>query len=184
MKKFTFLFVFVALVGLSSFAQSRASLLKTVVLNANASDTFLLRDSVLCYFSGDPDSDSIFFGDMVRGKFITNDDVAFMEQQLGKNNHSVWTKDSIAGAIVLQSSVLPSSALSAKKATKAWKGYFEKHKNGFYEVGKPLFSRDGKTAIVYTAFQCGAKCGNGGATLFQWKNDKWIAAKNIYSWRK
>lgn len=165
-------------------AQSRASLLKTAVLNANASDTFLLRDSVLCYFSGDPDSDSIFFGDMVRGKFITNDDVAFMKQQLAKNDHAVWTKDSIAGAVVLPSSALPSSALSAKKATKAWKAYFEKHKSGFYEVGKPLFSRDGKTAIVYTAFQCGVKCGNGGATLFQYKNGNWVAVKNIYSWRK
>lgn len=176
--------VAVTFLSVTAFSQSRASLLKTAVLNANASDTFLLRDSVMCYFSGDPDSDSIFFGDMVRGKFITNDDVAYMKQQLSKNEHSVWTKDSIAGAVVLQSSTLPSSALSAKKATKAWKGYFEKHKNGFFEVGKPLFSRDGQTAIVYTAFQCGAKCGNGGATLFQWKNGKWVAAKNIYSWRK
>lgn len=183
MKKLTLLFVFAAL-SVAGFSQSRALLLKTALLNANASDTFLLRDSVMCYFSGDPDSDSIFFGDMVRGNFITKDDVAFMKQQLAKNNHTVWTKDSIAGAVVLSSTTLPSSALSAKKATKAWKGYFELHKNGFFEAGKPLLSKDGNTAIMYTAFQCGANCGNGGATLFQFKNGKWVSVKNIYSWRK
>lgn len=153
-------------------------------MNATAPDTFMLRDSVLCYFTGDVDSDSLFFNDLVRGKYITNDDVSFMKSQLMKNNHNVWTKDSIAGAVILQSTGLPPSALSAKKATKAWKGYFAMHKTGFYEVSKPLMSRDGKTAIVYTAFQCGVTCGNGGATLFQWKTDKWVAVKNIYSWRK
>ncbi len=184
MKKFTFLFVCVALVGLTLSAQSRASLMKTALLNASAQDTFLLRDSVLCYLSGDMEGDSAFLYDMVRGKFITADDMNYMRQQLTKNTHTVWTKDSIANAVVLQSPALPASALSAKKAAKAWKGYFATHSNGFYEAGKPLMSRDGITAIVYTAFQCGAKCGNGGATLFQWKNGKWVATKNIYSWRK
>lgn len=183
MKKFLAVTLLVTLTCFAS-AQSRASLMKTALLNANASDTFLLRDSVLCYLSGDADSDSSFLNDMVRGKFITADDMGYMRQQLKNNQHTLWTKDSIAGAVVLQSSTLPSSALSAKKATKAWKGYFAKHNHGFYEAGKPLYSRDGKTAIVYTAFQCGAQCGNGGATLFQWKNDSWVATKNIYSWRK
>lgn len=183
MKKSVLLALLIA-ASVSMVAQSRASLMKTALMNATAPDTFLLRDSVMCYFSGDADSDSIFFGDLVRGKFITNEDVTYMKQQLTKNDHSVWTKDSIAGAVVLQSSMLPSSALSAKKATKAWKGYFAQHNKGFYEVGKPLFSRDGSAAIVYTAFQCGAQCGNGGATLFQWKSDKWVAVKNVYSWRK
>jgi hypothetical protein len=183
MKKLTLLFVFAAL-SITGFSQSRASLLKTALLNANASDTFLLRDSVLCYLSGDYDTDSLFLWDLVKAKLINTDDETFMKQQLAKNNHSVWTKDSIAGAVVLSSATLPSSALSAKKATKAWKGYFELHKNGFFEVGKPLLSKDGNTAIVYTAFQCGANCGNGGATLFQFKNGKWVSVKNIYSWRK
>lgn len=184
MKKITFLFAFVFLVGLTVSAQSRSSLMKTALLNATAPDTFLLRDSVLCYLSGDVDGDSSFLNDMVRGKFITSDDMTYMRQQLMKDNHTVWSKDSIANAVVLQSATLPASALSAKKAAKAWTAYFKLHNQGYYEVAKPLMSRDGKTAIVYTAFQCGAKCGNGGATLFQWKNEKWVAVKNIYSWRK
>jgi hypothetical protein len=110
--------------------------------------------------------------------------MTFMRQQLAKDYHAVWTKDSIANAVVLQSTTLPASALSAKKAAKAWTAYFKLHNQGFYEAGKPLMSRDGMSAVVYTAFQCGAKCGNGGATLFQWKNGKWVAVKNIYSWRK
>lgn len=183
MKKMILL-ALLAFLSFNGFAQSRSSLLKTALLNATAPDTFMLRDSVLCYLSGDADSDSSFFNDMVRGKFITVDDVAFMKQQLNKNEHQVWTKDSIAGAVILSSSALPSSALSAKKAAKAWKAYFKLHKNGFFEAGKPLFSKDGNTAIMYTAFQCGANCGNGGATLFQFKNGKWVSAKNIYSWRK
>lgn len=158
--------------------------MKAALVNANASDTFLLRDSVSCYLSGDAYGDSAMLQDLVRGKFITQGDMNSMMKQLGANNHSLWTKDSIAGAVVLQSATLPSSALSAKKATKAWTKYFESQKHGFYEVGKPLFSLDGKSAVVYTAFQCGAKCGNGGATLFQWKNDKWVPVKNLYSWRK
>lgn len=180
----TRLIVFFALIALTAVGQNRSLLLKTALLNATAPDTFMLRDSVLCYFSGDADSDSSFFNDMVRGKFITADDVSYMKQQLNNNEHRVWTKDSIAGAIVLTSASLPSSALSAKKATKAWKAYFKTHNQGYFEAGKPLFSRDGNTAIVYTAFQCGANCGNGGATLFQFKNGKWISTKNIYSWRK
>ncbi len=180
----TRLIVFFILIALSAVGQNRSLLLKTALLNATAPDTFMLRDSVLCYFSGDADSDSSFFNDMVRGKFITTDDVVYMKQQLNKNEHRVWTKDSIAGAVVLASTTLPSSALSAKKATKAWKAYFKLHNQGYFEAGKPLMSRDGNTAIMYTAFQCGANCGNGGATLFQIKNGKWISVKNVYSWRK
>jgi len=158
--------------------------MKTALLNATAPDTFLLRDSVLCYLSGDMDSDSSFLNDMVRAKLISSEDMAFMRKQLATDNHAVWTKDSIANAVVLQSATLPASALSAKKAAKAWTAYFKLHNQGYYEAGKPLMSRDGMSAVVYTAFQCGAKCGNGGATLFQWKNGKWVAVKNIYSWRK
>ena len=184
MKKFVLLLLFISLFSIESFAQSRSALMKTALQNATAPDTFLLRDSVMCYLSGDADGDSSFLNDLVRGKFITADDMNYMRKQLMINNHAVWTKDSISGGVVLQSSTLPQSALSAKKAAKAWSAYFELHKTGYYEVGKPLMSKDGMSAVVYTAFQCGAKCGNGGATLFQWKNDKWVAVKNVYSWRK
>jgi len=172
------------LIAVSASAQSRGSLMKTALQNATAPDTFLLRDSVLCYFSGDADGDSSFLNDLVRNKFITSDDMNFMRKQLATNTHTVWTKDSIANAVVLTSATLPASALSAKKASKAWSAYFKMHNSGYYEVGKPLMSTDGMSAVVYTAFQCGAKCGNGGATLFQWKNEKWVAVKNVYSWRK
>lgn len=184
MKKYFFLFAFVLSCSINISAQSRTSLMKTALQNATAPDTFLLRDSVLCYLSGDAEGDSTFLYDLVYNKFITKDDMNFMRQQLMKNDHQLWSKDSVAGAVVLKSSTLPASALSAKKAAKAWTAYFKLHKNGYYEVAKPLMSRDGKSAVVYTSFQCGAKCGNGGATLFQWKNDKWVAAKNMYSWRK
>lgn len=184
MKKISILILVIAFFAIKGYSQSRPSLLKTALLNATAPDTFLLRDSVLCYLSGDVDGDSSFLNDLVRNKFISSDDMQFMRQQLAKNNHTVWTKDSIANAVVLPSSTLPASALSAKKATKAWTAYFKLHNQGYYEVAKPLMTRDGKSAIVYTSFQCGAKCGNGGATLFQWKNEKWVAVKNIYSWRK
>lgn len=178
------LVLFVVGLSLNVAAQSRSSLLKTALQNATAPDTFLLRDSVLCYLSGDVDGDSSFLHDLVTNKFITNDDMTYMRQQLMKNSNNVWSKDSIVGAVVLSTSTLPKSALSAKKAAKAWTAYFKLHSQGYYEVGKPLLSKDGKSAIVYTAFQCGAKCGNGGATLFQWKDEKWVAVKNIYSWRK
>lgn len=184
MKKFSILIIIIASFASQAYSQSRASLMKTALLNATAPDTFLLRDSVMCYLSGDVDGDSSFLNDLVRGNFITAADMDYMRQQLNKNDHTVWSKDSIAGAVVLASATLPNSALSAKKATKAWTTYFKTQKHGFYEVGKPLMSKDGMSAIVYTAFQCGAKCGNGGATLFQWKNGKWVAVKNVYSWRK
>jgi hypothetical protein len=184
MKKFAFLFAVVLCISITSFAQSRSALMKTALQNATAPDTFLLRDSVLCYLSGDADGDSAFLNDLVREKFITPDDMIYMRGQLMKNEHTVWSTDSIGGAVVLQSATLPASALSAKKAAKAWTAYFKLHKQGYYEVGKPLVSKDGMSAVVYTAFQCGANCGNGGATLFQWKNGKWVAVKNIYSWRK
>src|SRR5690349_10223858 len=142
MKKFIFLLVFTGVFAVSASAQSRSSLMKTALLNATAPDTFLLRDSVLCYLSGDAEGDSSFLQDLVSTKFISADDMNFMRAQLMKNDHSLWSKDSIAGAVVLQSSTLPASALSAKKATKAWKTYFTKQKHGFYEVGKPLMSKD------------------------------------------
>lgn len=184
MKKLVFVIAVFVLIGTAINGQPRPSLMKTALQNATAPDTFLLRDSVLCYLSGDVDGDSIMLADLVRGKFIDVTDMKSMRAQLGVNEHKLWSKDSIAGAVVLQSATLPASALSAKKAAKAWKGYFAAHQNGFYEVSKPLMSLDGKSAIVYTAFQCGAQCGNGGATLFQMKNGNWVAVKNLYSWRK
>jgi hypothetical protein len=177
-------FVLSLVVSFTSFAQGRAELFRAAVSNASASDTFMLRDSVLCYFTGDADSDSSFLYDLVREKFITNDDVVFMRSQLKNDQKTLWSKDSIAGAVIVSSAQCPSNALSAKKAAKAWKSYFKSHQKGFYEVGKPLFSKDGNSAVIYTSFQCGAKCGNGGATLFQKKNGKWVAVKHIYSWRK
>src|SRR5687767_4854404 len=125
MKKFTFLFAFVVVIAAAANAQSRSSLMKTALLNATAPDTFLLRDSVMCYLSGDVDGDSSFLNDLVRGKFITTDDMSYMRQQLNKNDHKLWSKDSIPGAVVLTSAALPNSALSAKKATKAWTAYFK-----------------------------------------------------------
>jgi hypothetical protein len=177
-------FVLSLVISFTSFAQGRAELFRAAVSNASASDTFMLRDSVLCYFTGDADSDSSFLYDLVREKFITNDDVVFMRSQLKNDQKTLWSKDSIAGAVIVSSAQCPSNALSAKKAAKAWKSYFKSHQKGFYEVGKPLFSKDGNSAVIYTSFQCGAKCGNGGATLFQKKNGKWVAVKHIYSWRK
>ncbi len=182
MKKLFFILSLV--ISFTSFAQGRAELFRAAVSNASASDTFMLRDSVLCYFTGDADSDSSFLYDLVREKFITNDDVVFMRSQLKNDQKTMWAKDSIAGAVIVPSAQCPSNALSAKKAAKAWKSYFKSHQKGFYEVGKPLFSKDGNSAVIYTSFQCGAKCGNGGATLFQKKNGKWVAVKHIYSWRK
>ncbi len=184
MKKISILITIIAAFAIQGYSQSRTTLLKTALQNATAPDTFLLRDSVMCYLSGDADGDSSFLNDLVRGNFITSGDMAYMRQQLNKNEHALWSKDSIAGAVVLASAILPNSALSAKKAKKAWTAYFKKQNHGFFEVSKPLMSKDGMSAIVYTAFQCGAMCGNGGATLFQWKNGKWVAVKNVYSWRK
>jgi hypothetical protein len=176
--------LFFGLVAIGVSAQSRSDLFRAAVSNASASDTFMLRDSVLCYFTGDADSDSSFLYDLVREKFITNDDVAFMRSQLKNDSKSLWSKDSVAGAGIVPSVQCPSNALSAKKAAKAWKSYFKSHQKGYYELGKPLMSKDGNSAVIYTAFQCGAKCGNGGATLFQKKSGKWVAVKHIYSWRK
>lgn len=183
MKK-TFLVFILACLSLTIFAQDKSSLLKSALINSTAPDTFLLKDSVLCQISGDADTDSLILADLVRNKYIEQSDADYMKAQMKNFKSHVWTNDSIKNARVIPAAVLPAKGLKPKKATKAWGAYFKNHKSGYYEVSTPLYSRDGKYAVVYVAFQCGANCGNGGATLFKYENGQWKPVKNLNSWRK
>jgi hypothetical protein len=177
------IFLFIALCfGLTIQAQDTRSLLLAAVKSSNAADTFLLRDSILQHFYSDWESDSILIAGLKSESYLTPADIDFMLQQARSNKKQTWTKDSIAGAVVLPSKGLPTS-FNAKKAAKQWTKYFSKHKGGYYEVSKPVFSKDGKTAIVYVGFRCGSKCGNGGAALYRWENGQWKLEKNLFSWR-
>ncbi|MGL4596132.1 MAG: hypothetical protein ACRCYO_01310 [Bacteroidia bacterium] len=177
------LFLFLLTLSLTATAQDRRTLLQAAVKLSTAPDTFLLRDSVLQHFYSDWESDSILIAGLKSESYITPADIDFMLQQARASKIQTWTKDSIAGSVVIASKGLPNS-LKQKKAAKQWTKYFSKHKTGYYEVSKPIFSKDGKTAIVYVSFQCGVNCGNGGASVYRWKNDKWVLEKNLFSWRK
>lgn len=167
-----------------SFAQNRSALLKAAVSHANAKDTFLLRDSTLAHIYYDSESDSMLIAGLKGQYGLTQADVEYMRNQLKNYKAHTWSSDSISGAVIVPSANVPAPALSTKKAGKAWAAYFSKYKGGYYEVSTPVFSKDGTYAIVYTAFQCGAKCGNGGATLYHWENGAWKPVKNLFSWEK
>jgi hypothetical protein len=96
----------------------------------------------------------------------------------------LWTSDSIPHSKIIPSSKTPSATLSFKKSTKAWTDYFGLYKSGYYEVSEPIFTKDGNMAIVYVSFQCGAMCGNGGATLYKFEKGAWKPVKNLFSWEK
>jgi hypothetical protein len=173
------------LLSLGATAQTRSSLLKAALVNSNAGDsTFLLRDSVLAHIYYDAESDSMLLADLKTQPGITAGDIEYMRMQLKSYKPHTWTCDSIAGAVVLPSSATPPPSLSPKKAKKAWTTYFAAHKTGYFEVSEPVFSKDGTYAIVYVAMQCGAGCGNGGATLYHWEKGQWKPVKNLFAWSK
>lgn len=168
-----------------AFAQSRESLLKAALVNSNAGDsTFLLRDSVMAHIYYDAESDSMLLAGLKDVPGLTAADAEYMAAQLKNYKPHTWSKDSISGAVIVPSSAVPSQALSPKKSAKAWTNYFASHKTGFYEVSAPVLSKDGTYAIVNVSFQCGANCGNGGATLYHWENGHWKPVKNFFSWEK
>ena len=165
-------------------AQTSKDLLKTALINSTAPDTFLLRDSALCMISGDLDTDSIILNDLNKKGIITTADVTFMKKQLVSGAKFVWNSDSIRNANVVNSKVTPRKGLSSKKAAKAWGKYFGVHKQGYYEVSKPIYTADGNMAVVYVAFHCGVQCGNGGATLYRKENGVWKPVRNLNFWTK
>lgn len=182
MKKVFVLFALVFSITIS--AQNRQLLLKAAVVNANAKDTFLLRDSTLAHIYYDAESDSMLIAGL-KGQFgMTQADVDYMRNQLKNYKPHTWSADSIKNAVIVPAAAIPGQALSTKKATKAWTSYFKTHPGGYYEVSTPVFSKDGMYAIVYTSFQCGANCGNGGATLYHWENGNWKPVKNLFAWEK
>lgn len=183
MKKFL-LFVF-ALSSLTIFAQTRQSLLSAALKNSNANDSaFLLRDSVLAHIYYDAESDSMMLADLKKQKLITQEDVVYMTAQLKGYKPHTWTADSIPHAQIVPSSKTPAAGASVKKSTKAWTNYFGAYKSGYYDVSQPIFSKDGTMAIVYVSFQCGVRCGNGGATLYKFEKGAWKPVKNLFSWEK
>lgn len=166
-------------------AQSRQSLLSAALKNSNANDSaFFLRDSVLSHISYDSEADSILLDDAKRQNLITQADLVFMTAQLKAYKPHTWTADSIPHAQIVPSAQTPPAAASFKKSVKAWSAYFKTHKSGYYDVSEPVFSKDGTMAIVYVSFQCGANCGNGGATLYKFENGTWKPVKNLSAWAK
>jgi hypothetical protein len=183
MKKF--LVYFFAISAITVSAQTRESLLSAALKNSNASDSvFLMRDSVLAHFYYDAESDSMQLADLKRQKLITQEDLVYMTAQLKNFKPHTWTADSIPHAQIVPSAKTPPAAVSFKKAVKAWTAYFNSYKSGYYDVSEPIFSKDGNLAIVYVSFQCGANCGNGGATLYKFENGAWKPVKNLFSWEK
>ncbi len=179
---FFFLFAFGTI---SVSAQTRESLLSAALKNSNASDTaFFMRDSVLAHFYYDAESDSMILADLKRQNYISQADVVFMTAQLNAYKPHTWTSDSIPHAQIVPSSKTPPAAASFKKSVKAWRAYFASYKSGYFDVSEPIFSKDGMMAIVYVSFQCGANCGNGGATLYKFEKGTWKPIKNLFSWEK
>ncbi len=173
------------LLSLTATAQDRKSLLQAAMRNSNASDSlFLLRDSALAHLYYDAESDSMLLAGLKSETYLTPADIEYMRAQLKNYKPHTWTADSIPGARIIATSAVPSAALKPKKSVKAWSKYFQTNRTGYYEVSAPVFSKDGKTAIVYVGFQCGASCGNGGATVYRFENGQWKPVKNLFSWEK
>jgi hypothetical protein len=183
MKKIFLLFALA--ISITSFSQDRKALLSAALKNSNASDsTFNMRDSVLGHLYYDAESDSMLLADLKSQKYISQADVDFMRAQLKNYKPHVWSSDSIPHSTVVPTAKTPSTALSFKKSVKAWSEYFEAYKSGYFEVSEPIFSKDGTMAVVYVSFQCGANCGNGGATLYKFEKGQWKPVKNCFSWQK
>jgi hypothetical protein len=181
----SFFIAICALLSISISAQTRQSLLSEALKNSNASDSaFYMRDSVLAHFYYDAESDSMILADLKSQKLITAADVSYMTAQLVAYKPHCWSADSIPHSQIISSAKTPKAALNLKKSTKAWTDYFAVYKSGYYEVSEPIFSKDGTMAIVYVSFQCGAMCGNGGATLYKFEKGNWKPVKNLFSWEK
>ncbi|HTL82717.1 MAG TPA: hypothetical protein VL651_13480 [Bacteroidia bacterium] len=172
-------------IAATSYSQDRKSLLSAALKNSGSGDsTFFMRDSVLAHLYYDAESDSMLLAGLKDQPGITSADISSMMMQLKKYSAHCWTADSIPGATIISSALLPSAGMSTKKSTKSWKTYFTTHSKGFFEVSEPVFSTDGSYAIVYVSQQCGGNCGNGGATLYHWEKGMWKPVKNLFSFEK
>lgn len=182
--KFNFAFAFVALLLLIRPASTNTSLYKAAVLNAGANEKSIVSTRIVPFLHDDYEGDSLLIDGLKNEKYLTADDIAFMHKQIKGNRSGNWTADSLGDLKLLAAKEAPSAGLSPKKSTKAWTNYFKKYAVGFYELSRPIFSKDGNTAVICVNFQCGVYCGNGGAYVFRLQDGEWKAVKNCYSWKK
>jgi hypothetical protein len=130
------------------------------------------------------EGDSLLIDGLKKEPYLTAADIAYMHQQCKENRSGIWTAETAGDVSLLPVTETPATGLSPKKATKAWTKYFKTHTAGFYELSRPVYSKDGNTAVICVNFQCGVYCGNGGAYVFRLLNGEWKAVKNCYSWKK
>lgn len=154
----------------------------SAILSSDKDSTkaFLLRDSALTHFYPDWESDSTLLAGL---KNELGADADYMLKQRMEFRPATWDVSKMKGAVLLNETYLKKT-FSGKKAVKNWEKYYAEHKAGYYEISTPVFSRDGKTAVVYMAYLCGVTCGHGGASLYRYENGKWNEVRSLFSWIK
>jgi hypothetical protein len=183
MKNYFSFFAFLLLALMPSSA-SHIPLYKAAVLNAGANEKSLVNPRIVPFLHDDYEGDSLLIDGLKNEKYLSAEDITYMHMQLKNNRTGIWTADSLGDLKLLPAGEAPAAGLSPKKSTKAWTNYFKKHDVGFYEISRPVLSKDGMTAVLCVNFQCGVYCGNGGACVFRLQEGVWKAVKNLYSWKK
>ncbi|TND09620.1 MAG: hypothetical protein FD123_977 [Bacteroidetes bacterium] len=183
MKKFllTPVFLLVFLCSLHAQAPDPHSFVTEVMrFEKDSVKPFLLRDSAVSHFYPDWESDSTMLAGL---KNELGADADYMLKQRMEFKPQVWDASKIKGATSLGEAYYKKT-FSGKKQVKNWEKYYAVHKAGYYEISTPVFSRDGKTAILYMAYHCGTTCGHGGASLYRFENGKWKEVRSLFAWIK
>ncbi|MFN8712247.1 MAG: hypothetical protein ACK5Z2_05285 [Bacteroidota bacterium] len=181
---YNFAFAFMFLLLLIKPSATTTPLYKAAIQNAGANEKSLVNPRIVPFLHDDYEGDSLLIDGLKNEKYLSAEDITYMHMQLKNNRAGIWTEDSLGDLKLLPAGEAPAVGLSPKKSTKAWTNYFKKHDVGFYEISRPVLSKDGMTAVLCVNFQCGVYCGNGGAYVFRLQDGVWKAVKNLYSWKK
>ena len=112
--------------------------------------------------------------------FFTNDDIEFINKQIGDNLNFNFQQKLINQLKIL--SVEEYKKLGTGK--EFWKNYDAKYgKKSFLEMMVPLFSLDKKTVIIEYSNITGSRGGFGEVVILKKENNNWKYFKNLSAWK-
>ena len=146
-------------------------------------DSLQPKDSVKDFFlsssNGFPDvleDTAKIFHDSAFNKF----NVLFLRKQLLDNRVREWmATDGVWGAtIVSQGEILEYS----RKGSAGWEKFHKKYGKGFFVYSYPVFSVNGKKAVLAKSYHTNGKGNYGHIYLYENVKGKWKIAKTYSSW--
>lgn len=144
---------------------------------------FLMRsksDSAVYHYLNKINQESFFSIEDNPNDFFTNEDIKYINEQIGDNISFQYQQKLIKELKIL--SEVDYNKLG--KGKEFWKNYYAKYgRKSFLEMMVPLFSFDKKTVIIEYSNITGSKGGFGEIVVLKKENNTWKYFKNLSAWK-